>query len=280
MGHFKQAGKQVYTCVARGIPSDRQFVVEKFNPSFDTIFAQHNFDLCINCAGSSGVGYSLKEEKKDRILNVTVCQKLLEAIRDRSPTTRLVNFSSAAVYGNPASLPISEDSLAQPISPYGKHKLEAEQLCQAFKISDQIESVNLRVFSVYGPGLKKQLFWDLYNKTLNGEPIQLFGTGCESRDYIFIDDLLKALDCIVQQPSFEMPIINVGNGVENTIQEAATSLLQGLNCTKKLSFNGEVRKGDPINWRADISRLKALGYEPSVSLQEGLNQYAQWLGKI
>jgi len=212
-------------------------------------------------------------------LNVTVCQKLLEAIRDHSPSTKLVNFSSAAIYGNPDRLPISENMEAKPISPYGRHKLEAENLCLKFKEKHGVNSINLRVFSVYGPGLKKQLFWDLYNKTLNGDPIKLFGTGNESRDYIFIDDLLQAIDCIIKRSGFDDHVINVANGMEISIREAATSLLKALNCQKELSFNGEVRPGDPLNWKADISKLKALGYEPSVSLAEGLNQYAEWLGK-
>ena len=99
------------------------------------------------------------------MLNVSNVFKQLDAIRKFQPGCKYINLSSAAVYGNPESLPISEDHHLDPISPYGNHKKMAEEVCADFYTNYRIPTCSLRIFSAYGAGLQKQLFWDLgYHK--------------------------------------------------------------------------------------------------------------------
>jgi dTDP-glucose 4,6-dehydratase/UDP-glucose 4-epimerase len=96
-----------------------------------------------------------------------------------------------------------------PISPYGYHKLAAENLCKEFNDIYNIQTLIVRIFSAYGPGLKKLLFWDLHQKSLSSDKVELFGTGEETRDFIFIDDLVKALELVMVNSLYENDIINI-----------------------------------------------------------------------
>ena len=278
--YFKSKGHKVYGCATRGIPSKRLFIVDKFNADFDSIFKEHKFDVCVNAAGSSGVSFSIQEPEKDYQLNVGIIRKVLIAIREHSPKTKLVHLSSAAVYGNPKSLPIKESAPTNPISPYGHHKLQSEEICAEFYKEYAIPTISLRIFSVYGPGLRKQLFWDIYQKSIQSSKLDLFGTGKETRDYIFIEDLLNAISLIIEKSEFKNEVINVANGIEVTIKKAADILIKELGSGNKINFNGENRKGDPLNWRADIGKLKGLGYKPTRDIESGLSKLAKWIGKI
>jgi dTDP-glucose 4,6-dehydratase/UDP-glucose 4-epimerase len=135
----------------------------------------------------------------------------------------------------------------------------------------------LRVFSAYGPRLKKQLFWDLYQKSLQSDVISLFGTGSETRDFIYIDDLLHILDLVIQNSSFQGSIYNVASAVETTIAGAAQIFIGAFSPEKKLEFTGEVKEGDPIHWLADMEFLSSKGFNPQFDLHLGLKKYAEWL---
>ena len=100
-------------------------------------------------------------------------QKILVAIRDRNSSCKFINFSSAAVYGNPKFLPITENSVCKPLFPYGFHKLQSELLLTEYYNFFGLKTCSLRVFSAYGPLLKKQLFWDLYQKAIQNDTISL-----------------------------------------------------------------------------------------------------------
>ena len=135
----------------------------------------------------------------------------------------------------------------------------------------------MRVFSAYGPDLKKQLFWDLYQKTRKGKVIELLGTGSESRDYIFIEDLVRASEIIAINAKLQGEVINVATGIETTIREAAEIFIEALGWDGEISFSGSNRKGDPENWCADLSKIKEMGYSSKFSLDAGLKIYCRWL---
>ncbi len=202
------------------------------------------------------------------------------AIRKYNPTCKFINFSSAAVYGNPSKLPIAESFPAKPLSPYGFHKLQSEYLLTEYHKSLGLHTCSLRVFSAYGEGLKKQLFWDLYQKAQRNDTVELFGTGQESRDFIYIKDLIRAVDLLIHHAPFEGDIFNVATGKETTIAEAARIFFSLYDPGKKFFFSGKAKIGDPNNWRADISALQSMGFQPTVTLEEGLNSYVKWLKEL
>jgi dTDP-glucose 4,6-dehydratase/UDP-glucose 4-epimerase len=193
---------------------------------------------------------------------------------------KLINLSSAAVYGNPESIPTNESSALKPLSNYGYHKKYAEEICNQYWNIYQIRSTSLRIFSAYGIGLKKQIFWDIFKKTENISTITLFGTVNETRDYIFIDDLVKAIELIIEKGDFNASVYNVSSGEQTHIQQAAEILLKSLNWKGKLIFNNENRIGDPLNWHADITKLKKLGFSPAFSINKGLEKVSEWMKNI
>ena len=271
---------EVWQCdVVSDYVSNNYFIVDATNSNFVDIFEKYNFDICINCSGAASVPDSIKNPQRDFTLNVVNVYKLLDAIRKYNPSCKYINFSSAAVYGNPVSLPVKENAETNPISPYGYHKRMAEDICNEFYINYGILSCSLRVFSAYGDGLQKQLFWDLNKKALKSKKVDLFGTGNESRDFIHISDVLQAIDCIILKSHFKAEIINIASGKEIFIKDVVKIFYSFFN--KKIDYNflGNERAGDPSNWRADISKIESYGFKPEVEINNGLNEYVKWLNE-
>ena len=130
-------------------------------------------DIILHCAGGASVGFSVDSPAVDFDLTVRTTSHILEYIRVQSPATRLVYPSSAAVYGKVKSLPISEDTPLNPMSPYGTHKLMAETLCQLYSQQFDLSIAIVRLFSIYGMGLRKQLLWDACRKFEQGNSVFL-----------------------------------------------------------------------------------------------------------
>jgi dTDP-glucose 4,6-dehydratase/UDP-glucose 4-epimerase len=107
--------------------------------------------------------------------------------------------------------------------------------------------------------------------------VELFGTGSETRDFIFIDDIVQAIELVIHKSVFRGECINVANGQEISIKEAVHVFYDALAWEGKISFVGNTRKGDPLNWQADINELRSLGYKQSFDLNKGLKAYAKWV---
>ena len=273
----QQVGTQVWSCdVVTDYAAQNYYLIDASNSDFNEVFQSQAFDVCINCSGAANVSDSLVHPKRDFMLNTQNVFYVLDAIRQHQPNCRYIQLSSAAVYGNPASLPISENAALSPISPYGWHKLQAEMLCKEFYEIFGIRTACLRIFSVYGPGLKKQLLWDLFNR-LKQNKLELFGTGQETRDFIYIDDLVSAIDLIVRHSPFSNTIYNVANGDQIRVSDIANLVLKCVNSDQKFEFNGKVREGDPINWLSDVSKITSIGYKSKVSIKQGVDNYYKWI---
>ncbi|MES1024390.1 NAD-dependent epimerase/dehydratase family protein [Gloeocapsa sp. BRSZ] len=249
---------------------------------FKTFLHNVELSLCFHLAGSALVAYSIQEPFQDFNKLLPGTAKLLEYIVRNQPQCHFILFSSAAVYGNPKVLPISETELPAPISPYGVHKQLAESLLQSYSAIYGITCSILRIFSAYGVGLRKQLFWDILSKYYEQAPqeqqsITLFGTGNESRDFIHGFDIARAAILVGQNPQpKQVQIINIANGQEITIKDAAVNLFKSFPEEVKIHFNNQVRPGDPSRWVADISKLTAMNYKPTIDLSEGLGEYSLW----
>lgn len=275
--YFQSKGLEVWQADVDESSGENFYKISRHNSDYSILFKEQQFDICINASGSAHVGFSFENPSRDFELNVVNVQKILVAIRDYNPECKFVNFSSAAVYGNPQFLPITENSSCKPLSPYGFHKLQSELLLAEYHKFFGLNTCSLRVFSAYGPRLKKQLFWDLYQKALQDDVILLYGTGSETRDFIYIDDLMQIMDLVIQHSSFHGSIYNVASHQEITIAEAAHLFLNEFSPEKKVVFNGKVKVGDPNNWLADMENLKKYGFKAQFNLSLGLKKYAAWL---
>lgn len=254
--------------------------IDAVDSDFLEIFKDRNFDVCINCSGAANVPFSLDKPFNDYKLNTLNVFKILEAIRLHSPECKFITMSSAAVYGNPDNLPIKEEYAGIPVSPYGSHKLMAEMICKEYSKYWNIKTCCLRIFSAYGPGLRKQLFWDLYHKIKNEPTPTLWGTGGESRDFIFISDIIRIIELAVYNSTFDGQVVNVANGQQITIAEVAECVKNIIGTDKNIIFNNQVRAGDPKNWEADCSIINSWGYSPTVNLKQGVSEYIKWIKDI
>ncbi len=276
--YFTKKGMDVLSCdVKEGIIDPNYVHVQKYNSDFKSIFAEYEIDACVYAGGNGSVPYSLEYPEIDFQLNTHTVNSLLAAILQHRPKCRFIHISSAAVYGSPSRLPISEDEAVNPLSPYGWHKYLSECICKKYNTLYNIPTCSIRVFSVYGERLRKQLFWDIFQKIKKSSLITLFGSGKESRDFIYIDDLNIAIDKILSGSEFKGEIINVAAGKEITIKTAAEIFCKLYDPSLELKFNNVVKPGDPTNWWANTTKLERLGFKPETSIEAGLRNYIQWL---
>lgn len=269
---------EVYGCDITGA-SNKEIIccgTSVLSTEFDTFFSDHSFDVCINASGRGDVGFSIKEPAKDFELNTVCVFKILDLIRSNRPSCKYIHISSAAVYGNPKNLPVSENASLAPLSPYGWHKLMSENICREYSHFFGIKTAIIRPFSVYGNGLKKQLLWDICTKLNTADSIKLFGTGNESRDFIHVTDLAAIIMKVINSEDANAAIYNAGIGEETSIKKIVNIFLRNYPGKKQISFSGEIKTGDPLNWRADIDRIKNLGFSPQVDLEQGIAEYIKW----
>lgn len=279
VAYLTKAGHLVFGADLFEQPSQHYtyFKISRLSPELDDLFLAKTYDAVINAAGSANVPYSMAHPLLDFEANSLDTIRLLDTIRKNQPACKYIHLSSAAVYGNPVRLPIGETDILHPLSPYGWHKLVSEQLCREYTQVYQLRTAILRPFSVYGAGLKKQLFWDLYQKTKHADTIELFGTGNESRDYIHVNDVVRALDHIIQFAPMESEAYNLASGIETSIADVVSIYFNKLGYNLPYRFNGAIRPGDPLNWRADISMITRLGFSVETKLEDGLQGVADWM---
>jgi UDP-glucose 4-epimerase len=280
--YFLQKGMQVTGVDLLAEPKSQgyTYLQHQAGSGFNSIFKKVGYDACINASGNGSVPVSFNDPLFDYTANCSEPFLLLEALRTVQPQCKLIHLSSAAVYGSPITLPVKEDSNTQPLSPYGWHKLLSEQLCKEYVALYGLQIAIMRPFSVYGPGLRKQLLWDIFQRSRNEQLISLWGTGNESRDFIYITDVVNAFDLVLQHGEMQGEVYNLASGIETSITDMSKALCELIDPQLQISFNGNVRTGDPLNWKACTDKISSLGFAPQTSLAEGLQQTAAWMKQL
>lgn len=276
-----QSGYEVLGVDMQAVPSVghlKYYQLNLYEDGMDDILMQYKPFALIHCAGMADVNYSVKHPDSDFASNVVISRKILYSLKNASPETVFVFLSSAGVYGNPEQNPITEEHARNPISPYALHKALVEDICQYFVKQSDMDIKILRIFSAYGSGLKKQIFWDMGQKIAASGRLEMFGTGEETRDFIHIADLVNAILLVLNAPREEKIVYNIANGQEIRIREVAERFCEGCGKNKDIIvFNNQKREGNPLNWCADISRLIKLGYKQEIGITEGIREYIGWL---
>lgn len=282
--HFYQEGHRVIGIDSASQENAPQFALSAYyslklpNSALAKVLSDLHPGLCVHCAGRASVPMSVADPSADFCGNVVLTFEMLDALRVNAPECKFLLFSSAAVYGTPECLPVSESHQISPISPYGFHKRQCEQLCTEFSQVYGLSTAAVRIFSAYGPGLRRQVIWDICQKALADDSVSLQGTGKESRDFIHARDIPRALGVIASTAPMRGEAYNLGSGMEISIAALADKVIHALGGTNTVSFNGVAHPGMPLNWRADISRLAELGFSPSVSFETGLKDVVGWCG--
>ena len=170
--------------------------------------------------------------------------------------------SSAAVYGNPAALPVGEEVSLRPISPYGFHKVGSELLAREYADCFGLKIIICRFFSVFGFAQRRLLVWEIYKQLAGSEnTVWLAGTGDETRDFLYIDDLGAAVLGLLERSRSSTPqclLVNVASGNETSVVTLAKTIRDLVAPEKEIRCQGNLRKNDPLRWWADVSRLQAL----------------------
>lgn len=211
----------------------------------------------VNAAGASSVGQSFVEPYRDFQQNVEVQVKVLEGLRQYGKTCFYIFLSSAAVYGEPETLPVREDMSCRPISPYGFHKRQAELLQEEYVRFFGLKGAVLRIFSAYGEGLKRQVVYELTRKIKEAkEFLEVYGTGEETRDFIHASDVARIAYAIAEKKA--EGVFNVASGKQTRIADLAQELVDELRPGLPIVFTGEGKEGNPLKWEANITKLREI----------------------
>ena len=211
--------------------------------------------------------------------NIEATQVLLEACT-KAPIERLVYASSSSVYGDLVAMPMREDALPQPVSPYGVSKLAAEQLCYLYHVNYGVPTVSLRYFTVYGPRQRPDMgFHKFLRATLRGESITVYGDGEQTRDFTFVADAVRAT---IAAATRGVPgrVYNIGGGSRVSINGVLETI--GRVTGRRPVLNVEpAQLGDMRHTYADTSLARAdLGFSPQTGLEAGLAAEHAWLTDI
>lgn len=228
-------------------------------------------DVVMHFAGSSIIKFSLEDPLSYMENNIINGVKLLECMKKLN-VKKIIFSSSASVYGELEKTPVKEDDPKKPIQPYGASKLAFESILNAYYHSFGIESVSLRYFNAYGPcdeqipATRAVPMW--IREILNDEPVKIYWNGSQLRDYVFVRDIAKAHESVMDISGCN--IFNIGSGTGVVMMDILKEIISITGKTPKIIDQGE-RLGDPMKLVSDISAIrKVVSWKPEVSLHEGL----------
>lgn len=228
-------------------------------------------------AGQPGVRASWRESFQVYLANnVLATQRLLEACIG-APLHRFVFASSSSVYGDADRYPTSEETLPQPVSPYGATKLAAEHLCRLYWKNFGVPTISLRYFTVYGPRQRPDMAFHKFIRALFQEQtIEIYGDGQQTRDFTYVSDIVEA-NLLALRSGYVGEVFNIGGGSRISLEEVLNLLEEITGCSSQRVYQPS-QKGDVLHTGADITKARRmLGYKPRVSLREGLQAEVEWL---
>jgi UDP-glucose 4-epimerase len=231
-------------------------------------------DVIFHCASGSSVPLSISNPMLDFERSINSTLAILNFMRIQNFDSCLVLPSSAAVYGLANEGLIKEDEELNPISPYGLHKKIKEELCVFYSKLYKLKIAIVRLFSVYGPGMRKQLLWEACSSLHKNEKI-FAGTGTETRDWIHVNDAVNLLSLAANYSNINVPIVNGGCGKAVKVKNIL-DLISGICKIPPPQFSGIKRPGDPFHLQADISKVKSWGWKPEYSWENGVKEYVEW----
>lgn len=235
-------------------------------------------DQVFHLAGAPTVGQSFQNPHEDFISNVHTTEILLDALSESK--THIIFASSAAVYGDIYDRAIIVDDKLSPKSPYGANKIIAEELIKSYVNFFGLSATIIRLFSIYGPGLHKQLLFDCCSKlkmSSKSDSLVFGGNGNELRDWLEVSDVISAMQSLKKLDQGKVQTFNLGNGSAIKIKDIISKVISAWENPNNLQpiFNKIKRPGDPFCLIADKSSLPP-DFSPSVNIDEGIRRYTTW----
>ena len=206
--------------------------------------------------------------------NIEATQKLLEFYKDRA-IKKFVYASSSSVYGD-AELPMREDSLLKPVSPYGVTKLAGENLCYLYWKNYGVPTISLRYFTVYGPRQRPDMAIHKFVKAIfKGDEIAVFGDGTQTRDFTYVDDAVEG-NILAAESDSVGELFNVGGGSRISVNDLIKEMEKIVGYEARVEYI-EKQKGDVRDTLADVSKAESiLNWRAKIKIEEGLSSYIKW----
>ncbi|MDO8584859.1 MAG: GDP-mannose 4,6-dehydratase [bacterium] len=241
--------------------------------------AMRGKDVVFHLGARVNVDESIAHPWETMEVNVRGTYNVLEAVKKTG--TRMILTSSCEVYGLPERAPVAENAELRPMSPYAASKAAADRLCFAYAQTYKTPVTIARFFNIFGERQKEGTFGAVIpifvGRALAGKPITVFGTGEQTRDYVYISDVVRAYEMLLDHPELRGEVVNFGSGHATRIKDIAEYVAKKLN-GKVIYADG--RPGEASNMIADSSKAKRLlGWESAVNIYEGIDRYIAWRGK-
>jgi UDP-glucose 4-epimerase len=263
----REVGGDRFTFV-EGTITDRETV--------EAVFASHDIEFVYHEAAQAGVRTSVENPLKPHEVNTTGLLYLLEAAAEHD-VKRFVNASSSSVYGQPAYLPYDEDHPNIPQSPYAVTKLTSEHYARVWNDLFDVPTVSLRYFTVYGPRMRPNMaITNFTSRCLNGKPPVIYGDGEQTRDFTYIEDIVRANLELLDTDRVDGEILNLGSTDNISITELAEHVVAETGAAVEIEYD-EAREADARHTHADVSKAQELlDYEPTVDIREGVSSFIDW----
>jgi len=234
-------------------------------------------DVVFHLAAQIHVDRSIVEPKLTYDINVLGTQNILEVARTYD-VEKIISASTSEVYGSTEYAPMDENHPLNASHPYGASKIAADRMCYAYIKTYGMNICIMRPFNLYGPKQKDSGYGGVISiftkRVLNNMPPIIYGDGNQTRDYTYVDDIVRAYDIILKAKEIDGPV-NFGTGSEVKINDLAEKIIKF--CGKDLKpVHVDARPGEVNRLIADISKAKEIGWEPKYSLDEGLKKYIDW----
>lgn len=234
--------------------------------------------LVFNFAANADVPRSVKHPDIDFHTNAVGMFNVLASCR-RHGIERVMQASTAAVYGEPEYTPMDEKHPLRPISPYGASKLGAESLGLAYHHTYGLPFTAVRIFNTYGPRQPRYVIHDLFRKIQkNPDQLEVLGTGEQIRDYCYVSDTAGAFLSLALNPDAVGRAYNIAGGHPVSIKELVAMILRTLGLENTaITYTGQSWPGDITRLVAGLDKIRAMGFSPRVGLDEGLRRFADWI---
>ncbi|WP_086444919.1 NAD-dependent epimerase/dehydratase family protein [Candidatus Enterococcus lemimoniae] len=278
MGSISNLDSSANLCFIEGSVTDRELM--------EKVLSKTQFDYIFHLAAIASVADSVARPLETHQINFDSVFQLLELVKNNQfELKRLLFASSAAVYGDEPTLPKQEESVIRPLTPYAIDKFAAEKYVVDYYHLYGVPTSAVRFFNVYGPKQNPEspysgvisIMMDRYKKLLNKEAIDftVFGDGTQSRDFVFIEDVIQALDLIATSQDSLGEVYNIGTGKAINLNELVSIVDNFLGINLPICYEDE-RSGDIKHSLADISKVTEIGYEPNYTVKTGLEKYVSY----
>ncbi|MBE9430260.1 NAD-dependent dehydratase [Staphylococcus warneri] len=245
------------------------------------LIKKEQFDYVIHLAAMVSVVETVQQPGRSNQVNIDATLNILETLRlQHSNVKRFLFASSAAVYGQLEGLPKAIHSRIDPRSPYAVQKYAGESYAKIYHQLYQLPTVSLRFFNVYGP--KQNPYSDysgvisiLNHKFNHKETFTFYGDGLQTRDFIYIDDLVEACWLVLHNDNVNGNVYNLGTGKQTTLKQMVNIFEQHFNYSIPYVYDEE-RVGDIKHSYADISPIQSLGFNPQYSVEKGIQSYLEY----